>query len=338
MLAVAVVTIFLFGLLIVAHEWGHFIVGKKTGIKIHEFSIGLGPALFKIKKGETLYTLRIFLFGGYNRMAGMEPGDLDDPRGFNKKTVGQRMAVISAGSLMNFLLAAFLYFLIFALVGIPTNTAVVGKVLPGKPAAVSGLRSGDKILAVNGEEVESWSELVGTIQSLPGQEVVLTMEREGKVQEVKLIPEADPHTGKGLIGIEQAWEKMRVGKALWEGLKQVGILIWLLLVTLGQIVTGGVPAEVTGPVGIIGLIGQAAQLGMVSLLSFTAFLSLNLGLINLLPVPALDGSRLVFLAVEGIRGKPVDPEKESLVHFIGFALLLALMVLITYKDVLRLLS
>ena len=329
------VAVIIFGLLIVTHELGHFMVAKMVGIRVHEFSIGMGPVVLSTRKGETVYSLRAFPIGGFNRMAGMEPGDLEDERGFNKKSVGQRMAVIVAGSAMNFLLAIFLFIFVFMGIGVPSNTTVVGGLLPGRPAEQAGLQRGDRILAVAGQEVDNWRELVEIIHRSPGKPLNLLVERAGKQMQFTVTPEMDPQSKVGLIGIEQMWKQLGFFSSILRGIQQAMAVGVLILTSLVQMVTGQVPAEVAGPIGIVQLAGEAARLGLASVLDFAGLLSLNLGIINLFPIPALDGSRLIFLGVEGVRGRPVNPERENFIHLIGFALLILLMIVITYQDLLR---
>lgn len=325
----------LFFLLIIVHELGHFIVAKLVGIRVREFSIGMGPLVIGRKWGDTLYSLRLIPLGGYNRMAGMEPDDLDDPQGFNRKSVAQRVAVIASGSLMNFALAIFLYAFIFLALGLPSNSSVIGKVLPGRPAEAAGLRAGDRIIAVDGRPVASWQELVVIIHQNPGKKLQLTVERDKERFTVQVTPELDPQTQAGLIGIEQAIVRLNPLAALWQGMRQTGLMLLLIITGFGEMILGGVPVDLVGPVGIVQMVGQAARFGAASVLGFAAFISLNLGLINLFPIPALDGSRLIFLAVEGLRGRPVDPHKESLIHLVGFAVLVVAILIITYRDLLR---
>jgi len=329
------IAVLIFGLLIVAHELGHFLVAKRVGIKVHEFSIGMGPVIFARQKGETLYSLRAFPIGGFNRMAGMESGDTNDPRGFAAKSVWQRMAVVASGSLMNFALAILLFIAVFMVIGTPSNSTVIGGVLPDRPAAVAGLLPGDRVVAVNGQKVATWMELVSKIHQNPGKEIQLQVLRGEDQLLVKVTPQLDPHAQVGMIGIEQAWHREGLFSSIVLGVRQALFVAVLILESLVQMVTGRVPAEVAGPVGIVQMVGEAARLGIASVLSFAGLLSLNLGLINLFPVPALDGSRLVFLAFEKVRGRPVDPERENFIHLVGFALLILLMLIITYKDILR---
>ncbi len=331
----AILAIIIFGILILVHELGHFIFAKLTGIKVEEFAIGMGPKILGVKYGETDYSLRILPIGGYNKMAGMEPGQEDDPRGFNNKTVFQRMLVIGAGSLMNFLLAILLFVLVFSFIGVPANTNIVGGLVEGYPAQQAGIQKGDQIIAIEGETVRNWTELTRIIHANPENSITLRINRDGNIFETNVIPIRDKDTGVGLIGISDTLKTYGIWSGLKLGIERSVEILVLIVVSLVHIITGQAPAEVAGPVGIVQMIDEASQYGIATIFNFAALLSLNLGLINLLPIPALDGSRMVFLAIEGVRGKPISPEKENFVHFIGFTALIFLMILITYKDILR---
>ncbi|MGI6713417.1 MAG: RIP metalloprotease RseP [Bacillota bacterium] len=333
-----VLSILIFGLLILVHEFGHFIVAKLADVKIDEFSLGMGPKVMQKKKGETVYSLRWFPIGGFVKMAGMEPGEDDEPRGFNKKTVLQRAAIIFAGPLMNFITALVLFILVFMVVGIPSDTNVIGKVVSGAPAETAGLKSGDKIIQIQGTQVATWKEMVLAIRQHPQETIKLIVLRDGSKKEITVVPEKDPDTGNGQIGILQSWERKGFFTSITLGLERTYEFTKLLVVSLGQMITGTVKAEVAGPIGVVQMVGEVARYGLASIMTFAGILSINLGVINLFPIPALDGSRLVFLGLEGVRGCPIDPEKENFVHLIGFALLMILMVVITYNDILRLIS
>ncbi|MBS3971296.1 MAG: RIP metalloprotease RseP [Clostridia bacterium] len=331
----AVLAILIFGVLILVHELGHFIVAKATGIRVEEFAIGMGPKIFGVKYGETDYSLRALPIGGYNKMSGMEPGTEDDERGFNSKSVFQRMMVIIAGSLMNFLLAIVLFVLVFSFIGVPANSNVIGDTIEGFPAEQAGLKKGDQLTAINGQPVNNWLELTQIIQKNPEQNLTITVQRENTILQIDVVPKKDPETGLGMIGIRDSLKTYPVWTGLKLGTERAIAILVLIVTSLVHIVTGQAPAEVAGPVGIVQMIGEVAQYGIGTVFNFAALLSLNLGLINLLPIPALDGSRLVFLAIEGVRGKPINPERENFVHLVGFAMLILLMILITYKDILR---
>jgi len=332
------IALIIFSVLVMVHEAGHFLAAKKAGIKVEEFAIGLGPVIWKTQKGETVYSVRAFPLGGFNRMAGMEGPSNDEPRGFNRQPLHKRMGVIAAGSCMNFLLAIVLFIITFMVLGIPVDRNVIGKVEPGMPAARAGLMAGDKIVQINDITVNSWMEMVEVINRHPEEEISLLVERNDKKWEVTLTTKRDPERGVGIIGIGPTWERQGFWRSITLGFKQSLAITLLIISSLFQMITGQVAPDIVGPVGIVQLVGQAATFGLANVLSFTALLSVNLGLINLLPIPALDGSRLIFLAFEGIRGRPVNAEKENFIHLIGFTMLIGLLVLITYKDILRLLG
>ncbi|GAF26786.1 predicted membrane-associated Zn-dependent proteases 1 [Moorella thermoacetica Y72] len=333
-----ILALVIFSILVIVHEGGHYLAAKRAGIKVEEFAIGMGPALWQVKKGETIYSLRAFPLGGFNRMAGMEGPDLDDPRGFNRQPVLARMGVIGAGSGMNFLLALFLFILVFMVLGIPADINIIGRVEPGMPAALAGLQPGDKILQVNDTPVNTWRDMVDLIYKHPEEKITLVIERDGRQQQINLTTARDPQTGVGLIGIGPTWERQGFWRSIVLGTRQAIEITRLIILSLVEMLTGKVAAEVVGPVGIVQLVGQAAAFGLANVLNFMAVLSLDLGIINLLPVPALDGSRLVFLGLEAVRGRPINPEKENFIHLIGFAILMGLLILITYKDLIRIFS
>ncbi len=334
--------IVVFGLLVFIHELGHFLLAKRVGIRVDEFALGFGPAIASVKRGDTLYSVRLLPLGGYVRMAGSTPQDQDDARGFAKRTVGQRMQVILAGPVMNFLLAAVIFTLAFATYGfVKVDGAAVGQVLPGKPAERAGLRTGDRVVAVDGTPVSQWEDLVARIQSNLGRKMVLTVNRGGQTLNLSVTPEQSQDApGKGFIGIGPSVIRVRpsifgsIGMALGE----TGRMTLLLITGLTTALFHGQTANLAGPVGVTQMISEATKAGFMSLLYLAAALSANLGLVNMLPIPALDGSRFMFLIIEAIRGRPVDPEKENFIHFIGFAFLLLLMVALTYRDITRLAS
>lgn len=338
-----VASVLVFGMLIFFHELGHFVVAKMVGIKVHEFSLGFGPKLVGLPRGETSYNLRLLPLGGFVRMAGMDPNETEEEqdaaRGFNKKTVGQRVAVIFAGPLMNFMLAVLLVSVVFLFQGIPVPSAGtgIGKTVPGSPAEKAGIMAGDRITAVNGQPVAGWEELVGQINRRPDENIRVTVIRDGAERqfEVRTLRDED---GLGKIGIFQATDYVRQGffQSLALGLEWTVRVTVMIMDFISKMIFGLAPADLGGPVRVVTEIGRAAQVGLPFLLQLSAFLSINLGLFNLFPIPALDGSRILFLIWEKIRGRPVDPVKENFIHLVGFGLLLLLMVVITYNDILQL--
>jgi regulator of sigma E protease len=333
-----IAVIVVFGLLIFIHELGHFLVAKRAGILVYEFALGFGPKLAGFRRGDTEYTLRVVPLGGFVRFAGLDPRDEEvlPARSYKYKPVWQRMAVIAAGPFANFLLAVVLLAGVFMVQGLPTPTTTVDEVLPGRPAVEAGLQKGDRIVAVDGREVNTWDELVSEISARPGELLLLTVERKGGRLDIPVVPETE--AGVGRIGITPDVKSVPAGlfASLAGGVQYTVQITGLILGFLGQMITGQAPADVGGPVRIVAEIGTAAQLGVVPLLNLAAFLSINVGLFNLLPIPALDGSRLIFLGWEGITRRPVNPEREGAFHLVGFALLLLLIVVITYRDIAQL--
>lgn len=337
-----IASVFVFGILILFHEFGHFIVAKMVGIKVYEFSLGFGPKLLALPRGETSYSLRLFPLGGFVRMAGMDPNEElaeeDQDRGFNRKTVWQRIAVIFAGPFMNFFLAALLFALVFASQGQPVASSGtdIGDVNPGYPAQIAGLAAGDRIVAVDGKPVDKWTDLVTFINERPEKNISVVVLRDGSELQFELTT-IKAEDGRGLIGIYPAEEYIAVGplQAISLGIEWTGRFTVVIMDFISKMIFGQAPAELGGPVRVVSEIGKAAQIGFVILLKLAAILSINLGLFNLFPIPALDGSRILFLFWEKIRRRPVDPEKENFIHLVGFGLLLLLIVIITYNDILQ---
>lgn len=346
----ALAIVFVFGLMVMVHELGHFLVAKRMGIRVLEFSFGFGPKLVGYQGRETLYAIRIIPLGGFVRLYGMDPetddngvariAPADDSHSYMNKSVWQRMAVIAAGPVMNFVLAAFLFVMVFTYLGVPTQAAgnTVGSLLKGKPAEMAGIQAGDRIVAVNTIPTLDWNALTEAIHAKPNQVLEVTIERGGRRDVLQIKTEKDQQTGYGMIGIapEVVYQRVSILQSTRFGLQRTLEFTKFIIVTLTQMVTRKIPADVGGPVAIAKAIGEGAQEGFANLLGLTGVLSIQLGLLNLFPIPALDGSRLVFLLVEGIRRKPLNPEKENLIHLVGFVLLLALMLAITYHDIVNL--
>jgi regulator of sigma E protease len=333
-----IASIVIFGLLIFAHELGHFLVAKRARIGVTEFAIGFGPRLLGWQRGETTYSLRIFPLGGFVRLMGENPEEGELAGSFQSKPVWQRFAVILAGPLMNFLLAVLLFSLIyFAFVGIPLyQSTAIGNVLTGGQAEAAGLLPGDRLLNIAGRDVNNWYDLVRAINEHPEQEITIEFLRYDVPLSVQITPRQDPKTGRGLIGISPQVRLYSFLPSLQQGLTHTFWFLGFIASSILQMITGRIAPDVVGPVGIIQIVGEVARTGIVNLLSLAAIISVNLGLLNILPIPALDGSKLMFLVVEGLRGRPVDPRKESFIHFIGFTVLIFLMIIVAYRDLLRL--
>lgn len=327
----ALAAIFVFLLVILLHELGHFAVAKFVGIRVNEFAIGMGPKIFQIEKGETLYTLRALPIGGYVKMEG-EDENSEDPRSFGKVSPLARMAVVAAGGIMNFVLAIIVLTIVAFNVGSPTTT--IDEIIIESPAEAAGLNPGDNILYINDVKTNSWNKISKTISAAdPKEELNIRFNRDSKEEEINVQPTIED--GRTIIGIIPRYESS-LPLAIKGGFENTKLFIGLMFEFVGMIFKGQVSTnDLSGPIGVINEVGQAAKMGINSLLILLGFISVNLGFLNLLPIPALDGSRLVFLLIELVRGKPVDPEKENFIHLIGFALLITLMLIVTYRDIVR---
>ncbi len=334
--------ILVFVLLILPHEIGHFLMAKACGMKVDRFSFGLGPKLWGFKRGETEYSISLIPFGGYVKIAGMEPGEEDSEGSFGKKPLGKRILVLSAGSVTNYLVAILLFTLTF-MIGFYTfnlEEAIIGEVSEGSPAASSSLLPGDKIIKINDESIDNWEDLGLSIENNEEEILKFKIQRNGEVFDVKVSPIFYPEAGRRMVGIAPLRVFKRDGLiiSLAKGVREVFVLTRTILLAIWGMITGTVPVQFSGPVGIAQFVGESVKMGPSSFIFLTALLSINLGLFNLFPIPALDGGRLLFLALEGIRGKPLDLRKEELVHYIGFLVLIGLILLVTYQDILRLVT
>jgi len=332
-LQTAIAAIFVFLFVILFHEFGHFAVAKLVGIKVHEFSIGMGPKLYQKQTSETDYTIRALPIGGYVRMEG-EDERSNDPRSFNNKPIWARMAVIVAGAIMNFILAIIVYSIISGIVGVPTT--VIQEPIVDSPAHRAGLESGDSIIRINNKDVKSWNSIVVEISNAKAdEEMEITILRNGETKDIALIPTFNKEEERIMIGIAPVMEKGFL-LSIKAGFQETGTILKLMFQFLGMLFRGEVTSDyLSGPIGVIHTIGDAAKYGFINVLSLMGYISVNLGFFNLLPIPALDGSRILFLIIELFRGKPMDPEKEGVIHLIGFVLLLGLMVFVTYTDIVR---
>lgn len=327
----AIAAIFVFLLVILLHELGHFTVAKIVGIKVNEFSIGMGPKIIQTKKGETQYTLRILPIGGYVQMEG-EDETSNDPRGFSNAPTLAKIAVVAAGAFMNFILA----FIVFSIVAfsIGTATTTIDQISPQSPAYESGLLEGDKIVRINESEITTWNDITDIIgDSSPNEYLNIQVVRNSETKAVQVMPVIEE--GRSIIGIMPIYEKS-ISVAMKSGVENTFLVIRVMFDFISSIFKGEFSTnDLAGPVGVINQIGEVAKMGVLNLLLLLGFISVNLGFFNLLPLPALDGGRIVFLLIELVRGKPMDVEKEGLIHMIGLILLMLLMVFVTYKDLIN---
>ena len=347
-LSSAVPFLIILGVLVFVHEFGHFWAAKRAGMKVHAFAIGMGPAIpgLTFKRDETTYSICAIPLGGYVRIAGMDPNeDPNEPGGFNTKPWGWRFTTLVAGCVMNFVLAALLFCALGMFIGTPTGevTNRVDLVMPNMPAAQAGLKAGDLVVGVEDVRVSAETTSAAEVEKLrkrieasPGRPIRVALLREGKPLEITLTPNSTKEEGKavGRIGVSFTPVMQRVGpiQALSMGVTQTAKMSRDMLKGLGMLFTGRAKTDdIGGPVAIFKHTGDVARTGFANLVGFAAMLSINLGILNLLPIPALDGGRLIFLILEAMRLR-VDPKKEAYVHAVGMVFLLLLILMITFKD------
>jgi regulator of sigma E protease len=342
---VTVLVVLIFTSIVVIHESGHFITAKLSGIKVEQFSVGFGPQIVGWQRGETLYAIRAIPLGGFVKLAGMD-GSMDaGPRSFNAHPLWQRFIVIVAGSVFNLILPVVLLFGIFVFSGVSeVQTPIrVSTVDSGTPASAAGLQASDVIRSVDGHPIAQYDDLHRWVNASKGAPVTVVVERNGQTLSFSIKPVYNQAAGGYIIGVRPTIVTTRLSpfRAAPLAVQRTGETIGGIFQGLYQLATdkslGGFlgPRGLEGPVGIVKTTAQAAQGGGINLIGFIGFLSLSLGLVNILPFPALDGGRAAFLVLELIRGRPVDPQREQVVHYVGLALLFGLIGLVTYNDVLR---
>jgi regulator of sigma E protease len=307
----------------------------------------MGPKIFGVLRGETVYSLRALPFGGFVRVASAVGALPEDPpvapeRIYESRSLKSRLVFVAAGPLMNLVLAVTLMVAVFGVIGVDEailDSTVIGDVVAGGPAAQAGLRGGDRILSVDGLLVSTWTEMVGVVEASLGRSIKIVYQRDADVVSVTVAPA--PHPRDPSIGFLGVATTVRVRRLpLWaasaRAFTETGRMLTIWFQGIAGLFSGGGAPDVSGPVGIIQMLGEATRFGLANFFYLAAMISANFALINLFPIPALDGSRLVFLAVEWVRGRPVPPEQEGKVHMVGYALLMGLLVLLTYRDLLRL--
>lgn len=330
------------GICVVVHEYGHYITARLLGVQAHEFAFGMGPALFQRKGKHVLWSVRAFPVGGFVRLAGMDEeneGEVVEPgRAFYDKAPWRRFLILVNGSMANILLALLLTAIFLTGHGVVNlSETLVGEIMEGYPAEAAGITPGDRILKVNDSDVSSWGIMSEAIrrEALKGP-VHFTIRRGDEI--LSLTTEILPDKAQGipLFGIRPGMKKYPLKEALASSLSYTVTMSIDMLRGIARWITGTEKVDVTGPVGIASMAGDAARRGLWTFLSFLALINLNLGLINLLPFPALDGGRLIFTAGEMIVRRRLPPKIENYIHMTGFFLLIALIVYITWQDVLRL--
>jgi regulator of sigma E protease len=348
--------ILIFSLIVIIHEIGHFVAARKCGILVEEFAIGMGPRLVSIKRGDTVFSLRLFPIGGFCAMLGDVGEDESrtlDPRAFQAKPVGHRFTVVIAGVMLNFLLAFTIFTGLTFFSGV--SEPVVTFVAPDSPAMRAGLKEGDRIIRIDGDRINIYEDLVFALNKTSGQPVSATILRDGSRIDTTLSPVQGEDGGYRIaIGLshrtgllqarESGLERAGIVESVRNGFWRISFYIRVTLYGLSQLISMQLsPDQISGPVGIVNTIGESynvtvahgADIMIRTMLLFVAILSANLGVMNLLPLPALDGGRLIFIILEFIRRKPVPPEREGMIHFAGFVMLMVLSAAIMYNDILN---
>lgn len=412
--------LFVFSVIVIIHEFGHYYFAKKAGILVREFAIGMGPKIFQVRKGETVYTLRLLPIGGYVRMAGhdedeqeIKPGmmitiELDKEnivqklnfdehliiensvpfqieeadlhrsmtlsgyfvnseekvnltvskqatiiesdgtevvvapieRQFNSASLWNRIKTNAAGPMNNFILSIIIFIIVgFMQGGVPSNDPVIGQVSDQSAAHEAGLQTSDKIISIDGVDIHSWDEMTSIVRSSADKTLSMTIQRNGGTKNVSITPKSvEGQNGSkiGQLGVTRTLDNS-ILSILGYGFTQTITVVVMVLSALGSIFTKGFNLnQLGGPVAIYSLTSQVAKNGLIDLLSFMGMISANLGVMNLLPIPALDGGKLVLNFIEGIRKKPLDPEKEGYLTIAGAIFLFALMLLVTWNDIMKL--
>lgn len=339
-----VIAILLFSLIILFHELGHFLLAKLNGVQVNEFCLGLGPSIIGFRKGETYYSLKLFPFGGACMMEG-EDEESDSGRAFGKKSVWQRFSIVFAGPLFNFILAWFFSLIILGAAGIDYPT--VYRIQPSSPAQQAGIQDGDTILKLGGKRIHFYREISMYTYFHEGEETAVTWEHDGETYSATVTPHLDEASGRYLFGFQGSYGRQRAGalEVFKNSFFEIKYWISTTLQSLGKLVTGHLNMnDLSGPVGIVKTIGDTytqsrtdgAFYVFLNMLNMAILLSANLGVMNLLPLPALDGGRLVFFLIEAVRGRRIDPQKEGMVHYVGLILLMVFMVVIMGNDIRKL--
>lgn len=351
MIVTVILFVLIFGLIVISHELGHFLLAKKNGIRVVEFAVGMGPTLFHFQKGETKYSLKALPIGGaciFDGEDGVSAQDgVVDERSFMSASVGARISSVVAGPLFNFILAFVLALFVVAFTG--SDRAVVQTVAPGSAAEAAGIQSGDRITRINKERIHVGRQVILISMLNKGEELEVEYVRNGEKNSTRVTPVYSEEDGRyymGFVGVSEYF-KCNALEVFQYSFYELEYWVRTTFKSLGMLFTGQVTKDdVAGPVGIAQLVGDTYEevkpygIGSVifSMMNIAILLSVNLGILNLLPIPALDGGRLVFLLIELIRGKPVSPEKEGMVHLAGMVALMLLMVFVLFNDISRLFS
>ncbi len=339
------------GVLIFFHELGHFLCARAFGVGVEKFSLGFGPKLAAKTVGRTEYRISVIPLGGYVKLVGESPDAEIEPEdieaSFSNKHVFKRMLIVAAGPLFNFFLAMAIFFGIFSMAGVIVMEPVFGEIRAESPAEMAGLAARDRAVAVDGVPIETWTEMAEKITDGGGAALWLTIDRNGEIFDVRVTPEKMPMENlfgetmdRFVIGVTSAGEvitkRLTPAAALVESLHRTYVITELTIVSVAKLIKGAIPADnLGGPILIAQMAGEQARQGFINLLFFIAIVSINLGILNLLPVPVLDGGHLLFFTIEAVRGKPMSIPIREKAQQVGLFLLMMLMVFVFYNDIMR---
>jgi regulator of sigma E protease len=329
-------TIFVFSIIVFIHEFGHFVTAKLTGMQVDEFAIGFGPKLCSYQYGPTLYSLRIIPLGGFNRIQGMAEEDTLTEKSFLSKPVASRLLVIAFGAAMNFVLAIVIIWGLMFTVGTQeiSTEPIVGSVLQDSAAEAAHLQAGDRIMKISGEDINQWSDISSVVSRHSQDVLTVTVQRQDAVMDMSMIPKTESQTNRPIIGVVPVVQTIKHGffESSLLSVERTGQICKMMVFGIYRMVTGTEKADLAGPIGVAQLAGQVASLGFVNLLMFTAFLSINLGIINLLPIPMLDGGYIILLLIEGITRRRLPARALYYVQMSGMFVLALLFIYAMMQD------
>lgn len=324
--------VLIFSLLIIGHELGHFVMAKINGIKVEEFSIGMGPKIYSIKGKETAYSLRVLPIGGYVKMLGEGEELNSDDRAFSSKSPGRKLSVIAAGPIMNLIIAVIYFSISYGISGY--RIPIIGKIVPDSAAQKCNLQVGDKLTKIGDKVINNWEDIIIALSGSKGEKINISYVRNDKASNVDCIPQKDK-SGRYIIGFEAQVKKYSVLQSIRKGFGDTKYTVEQTIGFFGTLFQGKAKSsDIGGPVTIIKLTGEVAKLGFASLFSFNGYLSVQLAIFNFIPFPALDGGFIVLYLYELITKKHINANKVGVINYIGFTILMILMALVFIKDIL----
>ena len=332
-------TVFVFSLIVFVHEFGHFITAKLTGMQVDEFAIGFGPKIYSCTYGPTVYSLRAIPLGGFNRIAGMTEEETLNAQSFLNKPVLSRLIVIAAGAIMNFVLAIIILWGIMFTVGTMNVSPdpIVGSVVADSAASQVKMQPGDRIISIGGTAIHKWEDISSAVSKHSHEVVTVTIDRNGTEMKLDMIPKTDTQTDRAMLGVMPVITNQSHSffESVGMAVQRTGQICQLMIVGIYNMITGSAKADLAGPIGVAQLAGQVASVGFVNLLMFTAFLSINLGILNLLPIPMLDGGYIILLLIEGITRRRMPKRALYYVQMSGMIILGALFLFAIIQDISR---